>query len=412
MNKLQCLEKLLGMKVESLSKDFLVTMDSKKSTKNSLFFAINKGNEYIEEAQSLGAFVIYDDKSKKIKNGYLVENTIEFMQKFASLYRNESKFKVVAITGSNGKTTLKDIIYSVLEEKKIKVYKTQGNFNNHIGMPFTILSASQDNEVLVLELGMSNLGEIDLLASIAKPDYSLITNIGQSHLEFLKTEENVFKAKTEIIKHTKEKVFVNAEDKYLKTLKNVILVKPENIETNLFGNHNKINVSLANALLKELGYRNYNFNNIKLTSGRFEILQKKYRYINDAYNASPLSMKASLETFDNMFNNDFKIIVLGDMAELGSEEIRYHEDLLETIDKIKFDVLMLYGSKMKYLYNKLRKYNVLKLANNSEVSYAINWYDDKEEIKKDIDRIETKKKKTILLKASRSMSMEKIMEEK
>lgn len=412
MNKLQCLEKLLGMKVESLSKDFLVTMDSKKSTKNSLFFAINKGNEYIEEAQSLGAFVIYDDKSKKIKNGYLVENTIEFMQKFASLYRNESKFKVVAITGSNGKTTLKDIIYSVLEEKKIKVYKTQGNFNNHIGMPFTILSASQDNEVLVLELGMSNLGEIDLLASIAKPDYSLITNIGQSHLEFLKTEENVFKAKTEIIKHTKEKVFVNAEDKYLKTLKNVILVKPENIETNLFGNHNKINVSLANALLKELGYRNYNFNNIKLTSGRFEILQKKYRYINDAYNASPLSMKASLETFDNMFNNDFKIIVLGDMAELGSEEIRYHEDLLETIDKIKFDVLMLYGSKMKYLYNKLRKYNILKLANNSEVSYAINWYDDKEEIKKDIDRIETKKKKTILLKASRSMSMEKIMEEK
>lgn len=410
--KLKCLEELVGKKISILNNDFEVIMNSKDSRENTLFIAINKGNDFAKEAEGKGSFVIYDKKELEIVNGYYVEDTVKFMQKFAKKYREEKDFKVIAITGSNGKTTTKDILYTVLKLKGEKVYKTQGNYNNHIGLPFTILSASDKDDILLLEMGMSALGEIDLLGSIATPNYSIITNIGQSHLENLKTMDNVFKAKTEIIKHTKEYIVVNSEDEYLKeiNLNNVILSKIENIETNLYGKHNQINLSLVNTLLNKIGYKDLDYRNIIITSGRYEVLEKKYRYINDAYNASPISMKAALETFSEMYNEDFKIIVLGDMLELGENEIKYHEELLETIEKTNFDVLMLYGFRMRYLYNKLRKYNVLKLANNVEERYSLCHYSDKETIKKDIDKIKTLKNKTILLKASRSMKLEDIIE--
>lgn len=413
--KLYCLEKLLKLKIDILDKNFKVVMDSKKADKNTLFFAINKGNEYVEEAVNKGAFVIYDVENKKLKNSFHVKNTIEFMQEFAKMYRQENKFKVIAITGSNGKTTVKDSLYSVLKNKGLKVYKTQGNYNNHIGLPFTILSANNNDEFLLLEMGMSNLGEIDLLASIAKPDYGIITNIGHSHLEYLKTRENVYKAKTELITHTKNKVYVPKEDEYLSKLKDnekVILVEKKEIKTNLVGEHNKMNLSIVEKLCSDIKFDNLDFSNIELSSGRYEIIEGKNRYINDAYNASPLSMEYSLKTFSNMYNEDFKIICLGDMLELGEDEIKYHENLLEILEETNFDVLMLYGTRMKYLYNKIRKYHILKLANNINSKYSLNWYLDKEEIKKDIEKIVTDKKKTILIKASRGMKLEEIMEVK
>ena len=146
MKKLDCLSNLIGRKIDILDYDFKVTMDSRKADKNTLFFAINKGNEYAKEAENKGAFVIYDNKNIEIKNGFLVENTIKFMQEFAKEYRDKKDFVVIGITGSNGKTTVKDILYSVLIDKGEKVYKTQGNYNNHIGMPYTILSAKDEDK--------------------------------------------------------------------------------------------------------------------------------------------------------------------------------------------------------------------------------------------------------------------------
>ena len=402
MKKLDCLSNLICRKIDILDYDFKVTMDSRKSDKNTLFFAINKGNEYAKEAENKGAFVIYDNKNIEIENGFLVENTVKFMQEFAKEYRDKKDFVVIGITGSNGKTTVKDILYSVLVDKGEKVYKTQGNYNNHIGMPYTILSAKDEDKYLLLEMGMSALGEIDLLASIAKPDYSIITNIGQSHLEYLKTEENVFKAKSEIIKHTKKIVFVNGEDKYLSTLsgENIFKVIKEYTKTNLFGEHNQVNISIVKSLLEKIGFKDLNFENIRLTSGRYQEIEGKYRYINDAYNASPLSMSASILTFSGMYNEDYKIIVLGDMLELGDNEVKFHENISYDLDKAKYDRLYLYGTRMKYLYKKLKD---LEYVN-------VYWFEDKEEIKKDINNIKVNKKITILLKGSRGMRMEDVME--
>ncbi|WP_073507589.1 UDP-N-acetylmuramoyl-tripeptide--D-alanyl-D-alanine ligase [Streptobacillus notomytis] len=402
MSKLNILEGLLGKKIPSLKEDFRVVINSKESSPNSVFFAINKGNDYAKEAENMGAFVIYDKKELKISNGYYVENSVKFMQEFAKSYRKNNKFTVIGITGSNGKTTVKDILYSVLKNKGVRVCKTQGNYNNHIGLPFTILSAKDSDEILLLEMGMSNLGEIDLLGNISKPDYSIITNIGQSHLEYLKTMENVFKAKTEIIPHTSKKVVVNGKDKFLSKLDDVIKVEIKDIKTNLLGEHNLLNVSIVDSLLKYMGYTDLCYENIELTEGRFQIVNGKYIYINDAYNASPISMKASLETFSKIYNDKFKIIVLGDMLELGKDEKKYHEDLSYVLKEINFDEIYLYGICMKYLYE--------KLCNLDNIYFKFKHFDNKEEIKITINNIDTTKEKVVLLKGSRSMKMEDIME--
>ncbi|WP_064610989.1 UDP-N-acetylmuramoyl-tripeptide--D-alanyl-D-alanine ligase [Streptobacillus moniliformis] len=402
MNKLNTLEELIGKKIFSLKEDFKVSINSKEATPNSVFFAINKGNDYAKEAESMGAFVIYDKKELDIHNGHYVEDSVKFMQEFARRYRKNNKFIVIGITGSNGKTTVKDILHSVLSNKGVRVYKTQGNYNNHIGLPFTILSAKDSDEILLLEMGMSNLGEIDLLGYIAKPDYSIITNIGQSHLEYLKTMENVFKAKTEIIPHTSKKVVVNGKDEFLSKLDGVIKVETKDIKTNLLGDHNLLNVSIVDSLLKYMGFDDLCYENIELTDGRFQIVKGKYTYINDAYNASPISMKASLETFSKICNESFKIIALGDMLELGSDEKKYHEDLSYVLRETNFDRLFLYGKRMKYLYE--------KLCNLDDISFKFEYFDNKKDIKKAIDNIETIKEKVVLLKGSRSMKMEDIME--
>lgn len=417
--KLKVLENILGKKTNILKEDFEVVMDSRLVKKGSLFIAINKGNEYVKEAIEKGAFVIYDKEDLNLENAFYVKNSIEFMQEFAEKYRIEKNFFVIGITGSNGKTTLKDIIYNVLDNKGVKAYKTQGNYNNHIGLPFTILSSSDKDEILVLEMGMSNLGEIDLLAKISKPDYSIITNIGHSHLEMLKTRDNVFKSKTELIRHTKNLVFVNENDEYLSDLKRykkedlnkVKLVTTSEFKTNLLGNFNKINISLANALLEKMGYKDNNYENIKITDGRFQIIEGDITYINDAYNASPISMEASIKTFSNLFNDSFKIMVLADMLELGEKEIDYHEALYNVIEESKFNILFLYGNRMKYLYNKLKNLELLKLQNNEKLNYSFLWFFDKKDIIKDIKNIKTSKKKIVLLKGSRGMKLEEIMED-
>lgn len=402
MDKLEILEEIIGAKIPILKSNFKITMDSRMADNNTVFFAINKGNDFVDEALKKGAYVIFDKGYEK-ENSFLVDDTIKFMQKFASRYREKKDFKVIGITGSNGKTSVKDILYSVLS-KKAKTHRTSGNHNNHIGLPYTILTANDDDEYLILEMGMSELKEIELLAKISKPNVSVITNIGQSHLEFLKTMDNVFKAKTELIPYTKEKVFVNARDEYLKTLlgkDKVELVETKVFETNLLGSHNQTNISLVNAVLEYFGYVNNDFTQVDITSGRFEIIEKeKIRYINDAYNASPISMKASINTFNSLYNEDYKVIAIADMLELGQDSIKYHQEIEKYLSDCRFNEILLYGKYMRYLYENIKDL------------YKAKYFEDKKEMKDYISKINTNKKITVLLKGSRSMRMEEIMEDK
>lgn len=426
MNKLfLVLDNLLGIREQlNLDKIENVIMDSRKVQKGDLFFAINNGNKYIDEVLEKGAsIVVADNYLGDDKRVFKVPNTVEFMQKFAKEYRKALGLKAIAITGSNGKTTTKDMIYSVLSRKYI-TKKTEGNYNNHIGLPFTILQLKEKDEVVVLEMGMSGFGEIDLLSSIAKPDIGVITNIGDSHLEFLKTRENVFKAKTELLNYvSSENTYIIGDDQYLKNVagnkigfnreNNFVIedfidsndgmsFKVENNEytLNLNGKHNALNAGMAIAIGKRFGLTSEEIKeglkNLHLTPMRFQKIEKEdVIYINDAYNASPISMEYSLNTFDKLYNNMKKIVVLGDMLELGEKEIEFHREIIEKALSIKSNKIYLYGERMKKAYDLLEKNDKIRCFN------------DKEDIVKLIAN-ETEKI-AVLLKGSRGMKLEEII---
>ena len=426
MNKLfLVLDNLLGIREQlNLDKIENVIMDSRKVQKGDLFFAINNGNQYINEVLEKGAsIVVADNYLGDDKRVFKVPNTVEFMQKLAKEYRKALRLKVIAITGSNGKTTTKDMIYSVLS-RKYRTKKTEGNYNNHIGLPFTILQLKEKDEVVVLEMGMSGFGEIDLLSSIAKPDIGVITNIGDSHLEFLKTRENVFKAKTELLNYvSSENTYIIGDDQYLKNVignkigfnreNNFVIedfidsndgmsFKVENSEytLNLNGKHNALNAGIAIAIGKRFDLTSEEIKeglkNLHLTPMRFQKIEKEdVIYINDAYNASPISMEYSLNTFDKLYNNMKKIVVLGDMLELGEKEIEFHREIIEKALSIKCDKIYLYGGRMKKAYDLLVKNDKIRCFN------------DKEDIVKLIAN-ETEKI-AVLLKGSRGMKLEEII---
>lgn len=400
-----------------------VVMDSREVGEDSLFFAINNGNRFVDNAIKNGAsLVIADNYMGENEKVIKVKDTVKEMQEIAKLYIKELDIPVIAITGSNGKTTTKDIVANILATE-YKVCKTQGNYNNHIGVPFTILQAKDATQILVLEMGMSSFGEIDLLCQIARPDYGIITNIGDSHLEFLKTRQNVAKAKLEMAKYIKpQNLIVCGDDVFLKDVKgnkvgfnenNDFIIKDmqlkeENskfiiddihIKTPLCGKHNVYNSAFATILTKKLGIKDIKFDNLKITDGRFQKIENGNTiFINDAYNASPISMRYAIDTFSNMHSDINKIAVLGDMLELGDNEINYHREILEYLQDKNIDNIYLYGERMKKALSQLKG-----------DSKRIKYYQNKDDIKKEILKI--KRKKAVLLKGSRGMRLEEIMGE-
>ncbi|BDU49593.1 UDP-N-acetylmuramoyl-tripeptide--D-alanyl-D-alanine ligase [Haliovirga abyssi] len=413
----------------SILKTNRLKTNSKDIKKGDIFVAIRQGNSYLQEAIQNGASVVVYDSEKifcDFKNSYKVENSIEFLQKLAKKYRETLNTKIIGITGSNGKTTTKDIIYEILSLNKIGK-KTEGNLNNHIGVPITILGLEEKDEFAVIEMGMSNLGEIDLLADIVKPEYSIITNIGDSHLEFLKNRKNIFKAKSEIINHTRNRLFINGDDEYLKKLsgikigfgksndlsaRNIIfneeystyLLKCDlgefNVKLNLVGEHNILNSMFGIAIGLEFGYTINEIldriANIKISKMRFEKIKRGDTiFINDAYNASPISTKYSLKTFSKLYEDRLKIVILADMLELGEKSRKLHEDLSDNIMDTKADIFIFYGNEMKYLYKKVLK---------DKRAY---YFENKKDIIKLINELSGKK--AILLKGSRGMKLEEII---
>ena len=407
-----------------------IQIDSRKIKKNDIFIGIRSGNDYIQDVLDKGAcLAFYDDKSIEVKDerAIYVQDSILFLQELAKKYRDSLDVVVIGITGSEGKTSTKDILYSILSSK-YKGKKTQGNYNNHIGLPLTLLQLEEEDQFITLEMGMSDLGEIRLLSEIAKPDYAIVTNIGDSHLEFLKNRDNVFKAKTEIFDYVKPNFrIVYGDDPYFDGVEAIKIGSNENndyrmskfyqdkggaefkleflddeinIQTNLYGEYNSINIAMATAIAIKMGVTKTEIlkscKKLKLTGMRFERVEKDRKiFINDAYNASPIAMKVSLETFDKIFKDDYKIAVLGDMLELGKESRLLHKKLAIMIKNLNLNEIYLVGKEMKYLYLELDHEKCLYFENVEEV---------KNKLKK------TSAEVVVFLKASNGIGLNKILD--
>ena len=426
-------EKLNELLFEEFSKKVQiknVVMDSRKVTEGSLFFAINNGNSYVKDVLDKGvSLVIADNTDVKDERIVKVSNTITTMQDLATKYRKKLDIQVIGITGSNGKTTTKDIVYSLLSAKA-KTLKTEGNYNNHIGLPYTLLNVTDEEKFVVLEMGMSSLGEIKRLGEISSPDYAIITNIGDSHIEFLKTRDNVFKAKTELLEFVnKENTFVCGDDEYLAKLDvnrigfndnnthkiesyefsdkgSKFVLDGKEYKISLLGKHNISNTAIAIELAKKIGLTDEEIQSglkeIKISNMRFqEIKIGEDIYINDAYNASPTSMKAAIDTLNEIYNDKYKIAILGDMLELGENEVDYHIDVLNYLLDKKIKLIYLYGERMK------KAYDIFMKSKSEE--YRFWYYPTKEGIVESLKNI--RMEKVILLKASRGTALEDIIKQ-
>ena len=407
------------------------------------------GNLFWKEALEKGASAVivqdieFDKKDfeKFIgKTIIKVENTLEALYKISNYKRNLYNIPVIAITGSVGKTSTKDIIGSVIKQK-FNTLKTEGNNNNNIGMPFTILKL-KDEEAAVLEMGMNHLGEIELLSNIAEPTLSVITNIGTSHIGNLGSRENILKAKLEILSGMKSKKIVINNDNdllhnwYLENkekmpiitygIENESDIMAENIELNENGSHfickynnEKIKVEVPvggihfvyNAMCAiGVGLENkieirdilYGIKSMELTKKRMDIIELKngVKLLNDTYNASFESMQASLKYLES-FKENRKIAVLGDMFELGEYAKLLHEKVGKAVVDSKIDLLICTGENARYISQEAKEQGMD--SNN------ILYFNSKEEIIKYIPKI-WKTGDIILLKASNGMKFFEIVD--
>lgn len=396
------------------------------------------GNKYFKEAINKGAIAcildnIREDEIQNYDNIILVNDTIKALQEIAKYKRSLYDIPVVAVTGSVGKTSTKDIIYSVLSTK-YNVLKTEGNNNNHIGLPLTILKL-KNHDAMVVEMGMNHFGEISLLSNIAKPTIAVITNIGTSHIGILGSRENILKAKLEILDgmNKNDLIIVNNDNDLLHkwqkencTKYNIQTYGIENesdyhaydinIEENVstyFVNGKKITLNLPgkvfiyNSLCAVAVGEKLDINldmiisglkNVTLTKRRMEIIEKdNIKIINDAYNSSYDSLKASIEYLRKVKGNR-KIAVLGDMLELGNYSKELHEKVSNVLYENKIDILITVGKYSNYMANKaieLGLKDVYKCMNNQEA----------------IDKVKNLMKggDVILIKASNSMKFDEIV---
>lgn len=378
--------------------------DTRKIKKGSLFIPIiadRDGHDFIESAIANGAATAFWSRSSREAPGDFpliqVKDTEKALQDFAVWYLNKVEPKVVAITGSNGKTTSKDMTAAVLA-MKYHTHQTSGNFNNELGVPLTILSMPVDTEVLVLEMGMSEPGEIKFLSDLAQPDLAAITMVGESHIQAFGSEEKLAEEKISIISGLKaDGLLVYPEEEAL-----ITQLTPEDLERKMFGSKYSPKVELYSSHIieereethftvhdregQELVVRipvpgSYNVQNallamtigrifgvslqeakiglsqLELTKNRLEWLEGKngIHILNDAYNASPTSIKAVLQYFSEVKSPGEKIVVLGDVLELGLLSRELHESLASSISLEDYKAVYLYGNEMKYLYRKLQE---------------------------------------------------------
>ena len=441
-----------------------VCIDSRKVNKNSLFFALKgknfNGNQFALEALESGcSYAVVDEKKYALNNRFiLVNDVLNTLQELAKYHRKKLNIQIVAITGTNGKTTTKELINVVLS-KKYKVHSTQGNLNNHIGVPLTLLSMTDKTEIGVVEMGANHQGEINKLCEIAQPNYGLITNIGKAHLEGFGSYEGIKKAKAELYKYlsaNKGSVFINSDNNILKDLKvaqeqicygtskfnhcqgkfisadpflelkwastNTFPVdetkvcwddKNKYIQSQLVGKYNFENVLAAICVGNYFGINAQELKeaieHYKPQNNRSQLLKTKNNILLlDAYNANPTNMEAAIDNF-SLLNAKNKLLILGDMLELGKVSEAEHYKIIELLKKKGFKNGYLIGksfSKVSKDFSRDIPHRIFPGTRGTDgiisfinVDVFINWLN--------IHKI---KDSYILLKASRGVELEKIVD--
>ncbi|HII4523044.1 MAG: UDP-N-acetylmuramoyl-tripeptide--D-alanyl-D-alanine ligase [Clostridium perfringens] len=418
-----------------------VSTDTRKIEEGTMFIALKgenfNGNNYVLDAFNKGAKIAIVDEVKcdlnELKEDVAlikVQNTGRALMDLAKFYREKLGLKVVGITGSAGKTSTKDLVAAVLSDK-YKVFKTKGNFNNEIGLPLMILELDSTYDVAILEMGMRGLGQIKELAEIASPDLGIITNIGISHIEILKTRENILKAKMEIATFFDKNntLVVCGNDDFLGALpsagykivktgvgenfkigaKNIALEelsskftvydgeKEEEFSLDMPGEHNISNLMLGIAIAKELGVSfeemKRGLKNIEATSMRLELIKKDgFSILNDCYNSSPVAVKSAIDVMKNI-EGKRRIAVLGTMRELGHKSEEAHEEIGKYAKENGIEKVLCFGD----------------FSENIKEGYGegCTVYENKEELIKDLLNIICDGD-IILVKASRSLKFEEI----
>jgi UDP-N-acetylmuramoyl-tripeptide--D-alanyl-D-alanine ligase len=423
------------MKIEQLHSLFLktgiVSTDTRNIQKGALFFALKgenfDGNQFAKQALESGASIaIIDDPAYFIDDTktILVADVLTTLQELAAYHRKQLQVPVLALTGSNGKTTSKELIDAVLSQK-FQTVATKGNLNNHIGVPLTLLTLNSKTQIGVVEMGANHHGEIAKLCEIAQPDYGYITNFGKAHLEGFGSLEGVVKAKTELYRHlikNKKIIFVNTDDP-----KQVAEAREANIVT--FGSSKGVDVRVElvkAAPFVEVAFENikvsskligaYNFNNIgaaiaigkyfkvpdsKIRQGienyqaennRSQILKKGTNtLLMDAYNANPTSMRAAIENMVQLPEQQ-KIVILGDMFEVGEQTAQEHQEIVSYIEKQNFQKVFLIGAHFKNTTSEMQQ--LYKFKDFAE--FQANFQPPKDSF--------------VLVKGSRGMRLERVLD--
>ncbi len=422
-----------------------VVIDSRQVGKNYIFVAIKgehvDGHDFVRDVFEKDALAMIAERELDTDRPYiLVESSLEALKKLAAYYREGLDTKIVGITGSVGKTSTKEFISSVLGQK-YKVLKTEGNFNNEIGVPLTLFKIRDFHEVAVIEMGISDFGEMHRLSYMVRPDICVMTNIGLCHLENLGSRDGILKAKSEIFDFaSRDAVAVlNMDDDKLYSVKEVKNRKPvyygmnrnadvyaESVEANgiygtkaviflkkedkkievkipLPGKHMVYNAMAAATVGEILGLGaeeiRQGIENIQSVGGRLHIIEtEKYTIIDDCYNANPVSVRSSLDVLNNA--EERKVAILGDMFELGADEKKLHYQLGEYFKEKQIDMAVLAGELSENTYQGIR---------DSGAATQVYYYKTLEDLLEYLD-IMVQEKDVILVKASHSMHFEKIVE--
>lgn len=425
-----------------------ISIDTRTICQGDLFVPFRgeqaNGHKFVQQAfeKGAGASLWQKDEPNPPKNVPLlfVDDSELALQQMARAYRNEHKATFIGITGSNGKTSTKDILAGTLAPF-FKVQKTIGNFNNQLGLPITILQLQEDTEVAVLEMGMSGFGEIEFLTKLARPHITVITNIGEAHMQDLGSRAGIAKAKFEIIQGMQEDgvLFYDGDEPLL----NELVAKEQNLNAQAFGlepgdllyadnieatasgssftthgaiegdffisvlgKHQVKNTLIAMLIAQKLGLTDEqirtSLKDVTLTDMRMQQIQGNQGalFINDAYNAAPTSVKAAIQFIATTTIRPEKWLVLGDMLELGDNEKSFHEELSLAIHEGEIDYVCLYGPRMAFLYEVLK-----------ERFDADHLLYDKDDFAPIIAKLhQATEKSIVLLKGSRGMKLETILQ--
>ena len=400
---------------------------------NDIFFAIKgpnfDGNNFAIQAIKNGASYVISDNpaiSKKSDKIIYVDNSIKALQKLANYHRRKLNTKIIAITGSNGKTTSKELILNVLKTK-YKTTATKGNLNNHLGVPLSLLEINENTEFGIIEMGANHINEISQLCKIAEPNFGYITNFGNAHLEGFGSIEGVIKGKSELYNYlinNKSLIFNNSENikqtSLINNYKNTYsfgINSESNCIINKSDSENSLNVSYQNKIIKSTIYGDYNFENICIAIAIGEYFEVDFKNIKqgiesylpdnnrsqisvknnntiilDAYNANPTSMSLALKAFKKT-NYKNKMIIVGDMLELGKDSNHYHQEIINRLEKINDCIIYIVGEyfcKTKHS-DRIESFSTTKELINNLSKINISNY-------------------SILIKGSRGMQLEKIIE--